>query len=278
MTVFLDAATIEGERMFVSLEPKPILQKKKAFCPRREPIGVKIAVCDDDRGFVKTMRRMLCAYAQAFQYVFEIEGFCSAEALLASPRRFDLVFLDYRLGNMNGFDAACTLRQRRAGCAIIFVTAHTHFMQDAFTVNAFRFLLKPLSEETLFDALDAYFDTFGNDYALLLRCEKETIELNTADILYLEADNKHCVIHWRDRAIHCTKTMAVVSQLLPRDHFCRIHRAYTVNLDYMQYFGMEYALLKNGERLPIGCRYQDSARQTLSDYKRLERKRTVVGV
>ena len=46
----------------------------------------------------------------------------------------------------------------------------------------------------------------------------------------------------------------------------------------MQYFGSEYALLKNGERLPIGCRYQESARQALAIYKRLEHKRDVVGV
>ena len=264
--------------MFTLLESTAILQKEKTYHPKKEPIGMKIAVCDDDRGFVKAMRRMLCTYAETFHYAFQTEAFYSAETLLASPTAFDLFFLDYRLGSMSGLDAARALRERRAGCTIVFVTAHTHFVLDAFTVGAFRFLLKPLSEETLFEALDAYFRAYSNDYAISLRCEKETIQLNTSDILYLEADNKHCIIHWRQRSIHCTKTMAVVNQLLPQDHFCRIHRAYIVNFDHMQYFGSEYALLKNGERLPIGCRYQESARQALAIYKRLEHKRDVVGV
>ena len=112
--------------MFTLLESTAILQKEKTYHPKKEPIGMKIAVCDDDRGFVKAMRRMLCTYAETFHYAFQTEAFYSAETLLASPTAFDLVFLDYRLGSMSGLDAARALRERRGARSCL--SPHTRIL------------------------------------------------------------------------------------------------------------------------------------------------------
>ena len=81
----------------------------------------------------------------------------------ARPRRpsgcsatsaFDLVLLDIAMPGLSGLELAQVLRQFRQPPAVVFVTAHAHHAVDAFDLRAVDYLLKPVHEDRLREAID----------------------------------------------------------------------------------------------------------------------------
>ncbi|NOU97198.1 response regulator [Paenibacillus sp. LMG 31456] len=68
----------------------------------------------------------------------------------------DLIFLDIEMPGMNGLIAAERLSLRYPRSQIIFVTAYNEYAVEAFEVNAFGYLLKPVSKERLAKTLERY--------------------------------------------------------------------------------------------------------------------------
>ncbi|NNJ65699.1 MAG: response regulator [Xanthomonadales bacterium] len=76
------------------------------------------------------------------------------EALdLIRDRQPDLVFLDIQMPGMDGFDVLRALPDD-AMPAIVFVTAFDDYAIKAFEANALDYLLKPIEDERLAEALD----------------------------------------------------------------------------------------------------------------------------
>ena len=108
---------------------------------------MRIAICDDDVKLTRELKTVIYRYANEHRYDFVIEEFYSGESLLKSDLVFDIILLDYKMNNLNGLDTAKQLRTRSTTNVIIFITSYTHFVFDAFKVNAFRFLVKPITEK-----------------------------------------------------------------------------------------------------------------------------------
>ncbi|WP_051226715.1 LytR/AlgR family response regulator transcription factor [Butyrivibrio sp. MC2013] len=114
----------------------------------------RFAVCDDE----EVVRNLLSAWLSKSQYKSEIKEYSSGEELLndidagVNP---DILFLDIAMGGADGIDTARELGKRvenngrsmRASRPlIIYVTGIPDRMGDAFGVNAYDYLLKPVSQ------------------------------------------------------------------------------------------------------------------------------------
>src|SRR5205085_2384371 len=78
------------------------------------------------------------------------EAATSAEALaLAGSVRYDVVFLDIELPGMTGLEVARLVLDRSERPRVVFVTAHDRYAVDAFAVEAFDYLVKPVEPERL---------------------------------------------------------------------------------------------------------------------------------
>ncbi|CAG7647410.1 response regulator [Paenibacillus allorhizosphaerae] len=73
-----------------------------------------------------------------------------------SETKVDLIFLDIEMPGMNGLTVAERLSLRWPDIQIIFVTAYQEYALEAFEVNAFGYLLKPVSKERLAKTLDRF--------------------------------------------------------------------------------------------------------------------------
>lgn len=69
------------------------------------------------------------------------------EHILQSPP--DAVFMDVEMSVMSGLAAAVVIRSISPRTEIIFVTAHRQYATDAFNLEAFDYLLKPVKSERL---------------------------------------------------------------------------------------------------------------------------------
>lgn len=206
-----------------------------------------VALCDDDSFIIDKLRKLLLEYAKQNRVAMWVDSYSDGRSLLDSPRNYDFIILDYEMGEINGLQTAQTLRQRNSISTIVFLTSYPQFMVDAFEVNTFRFLLKPVDKEKLFKALDDYVRVARSNYPITLVLNKELVKIQSDAICYIEADGKYSNIHLSNTVMHCSKTLAGVTQLLPEYCFVKTHRSYVVNMHYIKSYTTDTVYLTNNE-------------------------------
>ncbi len=212
---------------------------------------MRIAICDKDNIFSIKLKQALYSYSNLHNLDFFIEVFNSGEKLLHSKNKYNLIFIEYTLSGINGLETVKEMRRQNNNTKIIFLTTNTKFIFEAFKVNTYRFLTKPLKKDILYKTLDDYFKESHSHYALLVNDGINTLCIYTDEIFYLEANNKYCFIHLENKTILCKKTMARVFEVLPKFYFQKINRAYIVNLNLINKYNSENVSLKNGKTLRI---------------------------
>jgi len=95
---------------------------------------------------------------------------------------------------------------------------------------------------------------------LCLKSYNDFQYLNTADILYLQADNNTTEFFMKDGSVnHAYKTLKTFENQLPKN-FVRIHQSYIVNTNYISRinFGKSICALNQGDKqLPFSKSYRD---------------------
>ncbi len=214
-----------------------------------------IAICDADNAAADEIKHLIYEYANLRGLEPVVSVYNSGRRLLADALKYPLVMLGSSSIDLDGLETAGLLRKKNGFCAIIFLSACTGFILDAFKVRPYRFLLKPVNKKAFFAALDDFFGDCSRIKPLWIKDGAETFCVNAGEIFYLEADNKNCLIALRENKIHCRKTMARVCDALPESCFCKINRAYIVNLNHIAAYNSESVRLLNGERLHVSRGY-----------------------
>jgi DNA-binding LytR/AlgR family response regulator len=162
------------------------------------------------------------------------EASSAVEAVqLARELRYDVVFLDVEMPGATGLEAAPHVRERRDPPAVVFVTAHAEYAVDAFAVEAFDYLLKPLDPDRLARVVERLHERTQENAAPV---EKVAVVagggaelLDHDQIHYVQAEGDYSRVHTYDRAYLSTASLGELEERLgPR--FARIHRSYLVNL------------------------------------------------
>lgn len=236
------------QKVKIKEQKEKVLFFKKSF-------KMRMAICDSDKSLSKKLKNLLYRYSELNKMDFEVNTFSSGEELLEAKQKYCLIFTEYELPGINGFETVKRLKEHGNNVSVIFLSKNTNIVFDAFKVSPYRFLKKPLDENKLLEALKDFFNSYSENYPLWITNQIDTYCLNTEEIYYLEADNKHCYVHLCDKTIPCNKTMARVFGVLPQKYFKKINRAYVINLNHILKFNSEYVYLKNGEKIHISRSY-----------------------
>jgi DNA-binding LytR/AlgR family response regulator len=163
------------------------------------------------------------------------EAASAVEALeLSRKLPHDVVFLDVEMPGLTGVEAAPLVRERAHPPAIVFVTAHERYAVDAFAVEAFDYLLKPVDPARLARVVERLRERSREDARPMQKVPvvaggggTELIDYDA--IHYVQADGDYSRVHTYDRAYLCTHSLGELEELLP-SAFARIHRSHLVNL------------------------------------------------
>lgn len=139
-------------------ESVPALGGKRGTITIGKVIGVlSIGICDDgplQRAYIKLI---IQEYEREFGVRFNLYEFGSGEELLEkfaeSHHQFDLLFLDYRMKDITGLEAAAYIRQRNQICELVFITASEE-QADFAAVSPLRILSKPAQPAAIYEILD----------------------------------------------------------------------------------------------------------------------------
>ncbi len=231
---------------------------------------MRIAICDDNMECLEALKSGL-HQKQSENDI--IETFHSGEALLLEYARgnggFDAVFLDIEMEGMDGIEAANQIRATDTQVLIIFVTNHTRHMQRSFVCQPFRFLVKPVTAEELKVVYNEICLKLADAPGTFVFQEnKVRIRLFCDDILFFESRGHWMLIHKRDGTIHkIRKTMDSLLESIDTSRFCRVHRAFVINMNFVYQVGnAELVMYKYEHPIPIGRTYKKEFTDCFLDF------------
>src|SRR3954466_13839908 len=191
------------------------------------------ALLVDDEAPARSELRYLLASHPEVDVVGEAAS--AAEALdLSRALEHDVVFLDVEMPGLTGLEAAPLVRERTDPPAVVFVTAHERYAIDAFAVEAFDYLLKPVDPDRLVRVIERLRERSAAGAAPVEKVPViaggRTELLDFDQVHYAQADGDYSRVHTYDRSYLCTSSLGELEERLPSGRFARIHRSYLVNL------------------------------------------------
>lgn len=194
-----------------------------------------IAICEDEPLDMASLRAMLSSYMETTGATLVLHEFTNATKLLcalASGARFDLIFLDVLMPGVTGIEAARELRQTDNATELVFLTIAPDFALDAFAVKARDYLVKPVSEVTLFRLMDELSVRLDADDFIMIDGKSGLHRLRCDRVEYCEVFNHSLLWHLRSGAVIESKggIQKAESELARSGLFLRVHRAFLVNL------------------------------------------------
>ena len=226
---------------------------------------IRIAICDDE----KNIRAYLCTLVRKQDPGSDITEYASAGEYLSGEMEHDLLFLDIEMkGPAAGMDGMSMAKQVRSmnlarQPAIIFVTGYEKYVYDAFDVDAFHYLLKPINEQKFAEifrraAEQILSETEQKKKTLVIQCKNESRAIPLDNIYYLESRNHKVVLYLKEGELEYYAKIGDLEEKLA-GQFYRIHRGYLVNLAYVEGYDKTGVTLANGIRLPLSKKYTDFA-------------------
>ena len=231
---------------------------------------VRIAVCDDDRALQEILRHKIEEYCRDVETAYSIVCFDEGEDVLQEDPVPDILFLDIQMPGRNGMEIARELYRQHSGTILIFVTALSEYVYEAFDVGAFHYLVKPFTDEKLHDVLGKALrqcrerqesvrssSGSGNEAGDLSRKPSEVILVKKGgvtmrvvldDIIYAEVFNRKVMLHTTQGDIEYYGKLTELSEQAGAD-FYRTHRAYLVNLKYVEKYTATTIWLEQGTAL-----------------------------
>jgi two-component system, LytTR family, response regulator len=189
----------------------------------------------------------------------------------------DLIFLDIQIHDRTGFDLL-----RECGTInfkIIFTTAYDRFAIQAIKFSAIGYLLKPIDEDDLAEALSKLKETSVENTSLMagviennlnqpikkkrltIPTGNELLFLNIDDIVRCHSDVNYTTIYKNDKQkIVVAKTLKEFEELLADQDFFRVHNSDLINLTYIKSYNKGKGgsvVLHDGTELEVSTRRKD---------------------
>jgi len=210
---------------------------------------IRAIIVDDEPYAREDLLALLSVYPE-IKIQGEASSLSEARALL-SQFELDLVFLDIELFGGDGFDLVADIPP---SAKIIFVTSFNQHAVRAFDVNALDYLLKPVSEERLADAVSrlklaltnrierceeqvessvvSAMSLFEQNDRILIKSDTGQQFLLISDIVAVSSiGGNYTKVHVKGgTSILVHRTLKRWQQILPETSFMRIHRSIIISL------------------------------------------------
>lgn len=223
---------------------------------------MKFTICDDTLSDLLNTEKIINKYAKQNNINFDIEKHNHPNTLLNQvsfkPEEYRIFFLDIVM-QKNGIDVAKEIKKVCKNAIIVFTTTSKEFAIEAFEVNAYHYLLKPLNQKKVFECIDKILSealkTTKNVFHIKTN-DKNLLTIDVKDVSYIESISRRIAIHLKnEETILSTSLRAKFLDSIPFDYenlnFINCHASYIVNMNDIKGISDKSFTMKNGEQIPI---------------------------
>ena len=235
---------------------------------------IRAVIIDDEKDSIDTLKWKLENYCPEVSVISSFEKPADGVSYL-KKNSVDLLFLDIEMPMLTGFDVLEELG-RDISFDIIFITAYDNFGIQAVKFSALDYLLKPVQNKELKEAIDKHLKKSqqkipSEQIDLLLNnvqaerkgkrgrialASKESIEfVDPNDIVVCEANSNYTnvyLVEGRKRVI--SKTLKEFEEMLMQFDFFRPHNSHLINLARVKEFirgDGGYLVMENKMKIPV---------------------------
>lgn len=245
---------------------------------------MKVAILDDELHCVESLVLHLQSLFPDISVIYKSTNPAEAVENL-KEMEIDLLFLDIEMPILNGFEFLDKFD--KIDFDVIFTTAYSQYAVKAFKAQAINYLLKPIDEEELKDAIETYLKdkeasipTPNNLEELLknfvkTKSSKDKIAIPVSDgiefiivedIVYCQSHSNYTSIHLNNnKKFMFSKTLKDTEAILEKYGFLRTHQSFLINPNHLKKYIRHdggSVIMSNDIQIPISI----SKRKAIMEY------------
>lgn len=243
--------------------------------------NIKAIIIDDERHCRSSLRKQLEWSCPQVEIIAECANASKGEEAIQKLEP-ELVFLDVEMPDKNGFDLLKSLDD--INFEVVFTTAYDGFAIEAFRANAIDYLLKPIDEDHLIEAVDkvemrlrnrepdTYIKTILEE--LISQDSKRTIPfptsegitfINIDDLIRCEAEGSYSYVYYgENERLFISKTLKHIEALCKSRFLVRVHQSHLININKVkQYIKADGGsiVMQDNSRVPLARSKKENLRK-----------------
>lgn len=212
---------------------------------------VRLGICDDEPFVHRQVKEYIGGID--FNVPLEVVDFESGSELLAYNDTIDILLLDIGLPGPDGIEIGRQLREKHTIGKIIMLTGMIERFQEAFEIEAYRFVTKPIDREKLVKAVREAMAAFIGCSFIEVYRNNQKYAFQQMQIRYISRESSRTeVIIGRD-IFQSGMTLGEWEKELDPRLFLQVHRSYIMNLSQIERIE-DRIILKSGEIVPLARR------------------------
>ena len=237
---------------------------------------MKVAICDDNKVMLEFLSRYISETLTSYDVPHEMSNFAKGKEFIEQHKNspFDVVFLDIKMPDIDGFEVAKRLRRLSDNTQIVFVTTEDGLVYDSFDYQPFCFIPK-----TNFDILKTKLDIVTKKLADKMAVNRkiclklphgEEKYIYSDSILYIFSQSNYLNVVCKPETIIFREKIVAFFEKLPQQTFVRIHNRYIVNMQQIAAVDCTdfKIILKNEEVLYVSRAYKSSFLEHYNHFQR----------
>lgn len=239
---------------------------------------LKAIIVDDEQHCIDRLDMLLKGHSETVQVIKCCNTISEGQKEIESLKP-DVVFLDIQLNDDLGFDLLSRLKH--IDFEVIFTTAFDSYAIKAFKFSALDYLLKPIAEDDLGNAIqrlleqerlkdssqkiEVLFHNFKKEIGQSKRLAIPTLNgllmVGTDKIVRMQSDTNYTHIFMSSgKKITTPRTLKYFEELLDSAGFFRLHKSHFVNLSFVDSYlkgKRGYVILSDNTKLEVAVRRKE---------------------
>ncbi len=223
---------------------------------------MKIVVCDDCVEDLQYIESLLEKYKAAYSGAgFTVEKYLDAAILydrILEGEQAEIYILDMIMAKRTGIDLGSLIRKEGRDSVIIYITSSDDYAMEAYGVHAVRYLLKPVSEESFFEAVDSARTSVRGQRRLMfmVKTKTGTVGVPYSEIEYIENYSRTlsvCLINGEClRSIFIRRSFdEEIRELAEDKNFLQVHKSFLINMEHVKKLEQGEIVMDSGKHIPV---------------------------
>lgn len=231
---------------------------------------ITLAICDDEIIQRKLNEKKIVQVLENLNTDYNIDEYSDGQELVQSEIFYDMVFLDIKMKKLDGIETAKEIKKINPNVIIVFLTSFDNYVYEAFDVEAFNYIVKPIEDKRLNDVLMLALNKINtcneNKGDLIIHRDKSIVKIKINNIIYADVYDRIVTLHLKNAKIEYYSRLKNLEKELKEKDFFRCHKSYIVNLMHVMRFDKNQILLDNDEVIPISRRNYNSFSKEIIKY------------